>query len=973
MSVIESYYAYQRDVIAKYGEKTVVLFQLGKFYDIFEWDLPERKIGLVWELKENLPLFESVRITKYNGGEHQHDLKHPYMLGFPEQSYTQYCNVLLHADYTVVKVEQVGDGEKCKSRSITEVLCKSLNINKIENLNVISNYVVALFVDVVEYIPQKPEHSISLIGCSSVDLSTGEMHISEYFSTTDNPTFSVKETYRFLSTYKPQDLIIYIRMSNKTQCSDIYEKYLTIELETRKIRRTIIRSEIPKDFLKTAYQDQVFQKVFGNEKKLEYLYSKTYACISSVAILQFCYDHDENLVLRITPPKVTNSDQRLILTHNAIKQLNLVSNHDLDLNNKINSVFSVINYTATNMGKRKLHDTLLNPYTNPEKMQMYYDCINILLNDTQLLENIKLRLKGISDIAKLHRKILLARIQPSDFWTLYRSYKNCAECYNLVSNSQLRGTFYSKDNSLKSLFRKYLKYIKSTFNFQYIRDANIVDRTKIGFTHIFINAKKLDITLSTTKLLEIQEEYINLSQKLVEYKTKFDQIIIDAGKASSVKLDYDEKKREYNLLTVTTNYRYLNTKYKNLEKVAYKGGKIALFNKELKEILPRCGALRWKVERLLYKIYVDIIESIQNTYIKVFDYIVDFISELDYIVNGAICAKNNGYHKPNLVSDNKTSQVKVNDMRHPLSEKVSKYQYIPTDIDLTTKKGMLLYGANAGGKTTLARALALSVIFAQMGYYTAGEITFVPYKKIMTRLTGNDNIYKGYSSGQVEMMELNTILCEANLNTLVVGDEICRGTEIESGMAITIQTISQLTEVGSTFVFCTHMHSLPMYPIVKEVIDSNKLSVYHLDSYFDEVNRVIIYNRKLVAGSGERNYGIRFAQSVGLPSQFIESADKIRRDLLGIKEEIVSTKKSRYNSKKYVDRCELCGVGLDLTTHHIEEQNLADTNGMINHFHKNAVFNLMILCNQCHTTLHKNNQKVKVLQTVSKSTKKIST
>jgi DNA mismatch repair protein MutS len=196
-----------------------------------------------------------------------------------------------------------------------------------------------------------------------------------------------------------------------------------------------------------------------------------------------------------------------------------------------------------------------------------------------------------------------------------------------------------------------------------------------------------------------------------------------------------------------------------------------------------------------------------------------------------------------------------------------------------------------------------------------------------------------------------------------VGDELCRGTESLSGAAITIGALEWLCEKGTSFIFSTHLHNIPTEKRIINLINNNKLSIYHLTTNYDHSLETLIYDRKLKEGPGESIYGIEVAKSLDIKNDFIKSALTIRKELVGESNSFLNTKKSRYNSNIYVDECNYCKKRTNLQTHHIKEQSMADKNGLIDHTHKNNSSNLIVLCQGCHQYLHSNGRHLNQLVT----------
>ena len=173
---------------------------------------------------------------------------------------------------------------------------------------------------------------------------------------------------------------------------------------------------------------------------------------------------------------------------------------------------------------------------------------------------------------------------------------------------------------------------------------------------------------------------------------------------------------------------------------------------------------------------------------------------------------------------------------------------------------------------------------AQSGNYVpCEEFVYYPYNYLFTRILGNDNIFKGLSTFAVEMSELRTILKNATQNSIILGDELCSGTESTSALSIFVSSLERLHFINCTFLFATHFHEILEYEEIKN-LDSVK--TYHMSVIFDREKNKLIYDRKLKNGTGEMMYGIQVAQSLDLEDEFIERCYEIR---------------NKYNEKNYVD------------------------------------------------------------------------
>jgi DNA mismatch repair protein MutS len=331
-------------------------------------------------------------------------------------------------------------------------------------------------------------------------------------------------------------------------------------------------------------------------------------------------------------------------------------------------------------------------------------------------------------------------------------------------------------------------------------------------------------------------------------------------------------------------------------------------------------------------------------------------------------AKKYNYCKPNIVKSDK-SFVDAKQLRHCLIEQFQINEtYVSNDIVLGDGEtdGILLYGTNAVGKTSFIRALGIAVIMAQSGLYVpCSAFNYMPYKYIFTRIIGNDNIFKGLSTFAVEMSELRTILKLSDQNSLILGDELCSGTETLSAISIFVAGIQKLHKCSSSFIFATHLHEIVDYT---EITSLQSVKQKHMEVIYNKEKDMLIYDRKLKDGPGNSMYGLEVCKSLSLPQDFLDAAYEIRMKYHPETNSILSLKTSRYNAKKIVGMCEKCGVRPGKEVHHMQYQKDADiSSGLIINcdgiMHKNNIANLLTICEECHDEIHRNNTKLKKVKT----------
>ena len=334
--------------------------------------------------------------------------------------------------------------------------------------------------------------------------------------------------------------------------------------------------------------------------------------------------------------------------------------------------------------------------------------------------------------------------------------------------------------------------------------------------------------------------------------------------------------------------------------------------------------------------------------------VINFIQEIDVLNNKAFLAKSYNYCKP-VIKDNENSYVHANKLRHPLIEHIETNEtYVSNDVNLGENKdqGILLFGTNAVGKTSLIKSLGIAVIMAQAGMYVPCEkMIYMPYKYIFTRIIGNDNLFKGLSTFGVEMSELRVILNNCNNRSLILGDELCSGTEIDSALAIFISGLETMKKVNSTFIFATHFHQIKDFDEIKNM---NNVSLKHMKVLYNHELQKLVYDRKLQNGPGESIYGLEVCKSLNMPDDFIKRCYDIRNKIIGDTNNVLSFKITKYNKEKVKGMCEFCNIEKASEIHHLQYQKDANKNDYINNtFHKNHKANLASICEKCHVNLHR--------------------
>jgi DNA mismatch repair protein MutS len=386
----------------------------------------------------------------------------------------------------------------------------------------------------------------------------------------------------------------------------------------------------------------------------------------------------------------------------------------------------------------------------------------------------------------------------------------------------------------------------------------------------------------------------------------------------------------------------------------------------LDSICRKITHLRQNMDTQIQCAYWKIVDKFESEMFSSLNRIIQYTSLLDVIICKVHLAKTYHYCCPQIVLENQDQENKSFDksfveataIRHVLIEHIQQNElYVTNDLFIgnSDPDGILLYGTNAVGKTSLIRALGVAIIMAQSGMFVpCSQFRYKPYHSIYSRILGNDNLFKGLSTFAVEMSELRIILKYADKNSFILGDELCSGTETESALSIFMASLQELHEKKCSFLFATHFHEIVDYEELKEL---SRIHLKHLEVRYDAEHDCLVYDRKLKSGSGNRNYGLEVCKSLYLSNVFLEKAYAIRRKYYPENEGSLSKNTSRYNHKKIQGKCEMCQEKLGEEVHHLNPQKNADSSGYIGSFHKNHVANLMNICSKCHDDIHSKEER----------------
>ena len=982
INIHEEYLQIHEKQIKKYGPKTIVLMQVGSFHECYSTETRGPDLFAISNILNIVCTRKDKSISKI-------DEKNPFLLGFTSVALHKYLKILIDNNFIVVVIDQVTPAPN-PQRKITGIYSKSTFI---DNISVENNYLMTLYFETNSSL-NSTKSNIS-VGMGAVDISTGHVYWYEAHGTGIlNENESWEEAQRFYHHFRPVELIIYQinNIQNITTTNSIKTNANTNTNANAKIniaeklnlipnQIVVTYTKINPEFAKISYQTKLLRKIYpecGMESPISYLNLEKYPCaiIALINSFEYIYQHNENLIKELKSPEYFNEHKYMLLGNNAQYQLNIVDYYNWEkIDTKIHSLNAVVNNCLTSMGKRMLKERLCAPYTDTKTIETYYELTELILK-LQLWEETRSYLKEISDLDKLFRKLSIRFIQPYEMYQIYNSLVNVVKIIKLLSNSDFKKELYKMFSKTQiKHFIDSINQIETKFDIEILKVSNLVEiKNSFYLSGVYSDLDELSNDIENNigmieKLSKVLEEMCPDVTLTIKHNDR-DGYYLNTTKIRGEKLEKEllKQKKNFKLGNKDIEYDELVFKYQTSTcKISYHG--LSTHSDEIDELYSK---LDEKIKQYFLqdttKWYFDNHEILTK--------LIDMIVKLDLITNNAFTSVKYHYVKPILKTDT-DSFVHATNLRHPIIERIIDYEYIPHDVQLDNSiRGNMIYGVNSCGKSSLMKAVGISLIMAQCGLFVPSDtFEYGIFDSIYTRISGGDNLFIGQSSFVIEMNELRTILKKSTPRSLIIGDEICKGTEYLSANAIVASSIIKLVDLEAKFLFATHLHELIQIDEIKE-LDTIKFFYLSVENNNDE----LIFNRKMVEGTGEQIYGIMVAQYILNDKNFINKAIEIKNKLLeksGTNTKLLSDKKSVYNKEIYMDSCVICGSQNKLESHHINMQKdfISDVNGQINknkkHIVKDSKANLIVLCSNCHDNLHSGNFTINGLVKSSKGVKAI--
>ena len=818
----------------------LLLFRVGDFYETFGEDAirTSKILGIV--------------LTKRGNGSESETA----LAGFPHHSLDAYLPKLVRAGERVAICDQLEDPKFAQGivkRGVTELVTPgvSFNDNVLEARH--NNYLAAIhFAD-------------KFCGLALLDISTGE------FTCTQGEMAYIE---KLIQSFNPAE-ILFCKNSKANYFGTFGERYNTFQLDDWVFSYEFAFEKLVGHF-KTANL-----KGFGIE-------NMQHAIVAAGTVLHYLAETEHNELGHITKITRLEAEQYVWLDRFTIRNLELVyAQQEGGM-----PLIDVLDHTITPMGARLLRKWVVLPLKIKAQIEERLQSVEMFVQKPILLDNICYHLKPIGDLERLISKVAVGRISPREMVTLKRALQKMGPIKNLLQEKQLEAIDDEQDAPAPELI------VPDLFTVIIEKPEKQIDKVEINHTESSILQKYADQINPCAYLLDKIESTLRDDAPLTSnqggmIKTGIDATLDElhqlayAGKDFLAKLQMKEAARSgIPSLKIAFNKvfgYYLEVSNAHKDKVPNDWiRKQTLVNAEryitpeLKEYEDKILTAEEKIYALEQKIFQELIVAAAD-YVNHIQQNAAVIAKLDALLSFAKVSKKNNYAKP-IISDDKLLQIKEG--RHPVIELALPLgeSYVPNDLllDNDSQQIIIITGPNMAGKSALLRQTALIVLMAQIGCYVpATEAHIGIVDKIFTRVGASDNLSRGESTFMVEMTETASILNNLSDRSLILMDEIGRGTSTYDGVSIA-WSIAEFLHNHPSFrpktLFATHYHELNELAKDFERVKNYNVSV-------KEMGNKVVFLRKLKEGGSEHSFGIHVAAMAGMPQQIVLRAGTIMASL----------------------------------------------------------------------------------------------
>lgn len=881
-----------------YGPRTALLYQVGGFFEIYDTEnlTTGRSQANIREIADLCQL--SLTVHPVEGNEQT------LFGGFPEHALAKFERIMVLAGFTVVVVVQKkGRTGAVEERVVDHISSPGCYVEGIKERRLVGC--------VVESLGGPAALRRVYWAAAALDIATGRVWFVEG-SDRDR-------LHQFLCTHPPSELLLWsdglpaanaLTDSLKTICDAVHLRCLASA--------------------SVALEESALAKVWPVKSLQLGQMPQARRCLA--ALMDFAREHVPSALKQMALPEAWLPSHEVRLGNAALEQLGLLS-----LSGRSSeSLLGLMDKCRSIAGRRLMRARLMRPVSDIAALKASTAAIAAVASPTteQTAETERC-LRSLYDTSRLFRRLELGSATLADMACILRSYESTQALLNVWSGSS-----------------KLKEYLTSVFAI-WDTDATV----ELGRNGP-IPAKQLPF------LDGVHPELWTLFNKGLAIRAEVDALCeswSSLGRSTPEKLHVDDA--EGGGFRITGTKRRITAAHAVLRDggdltvtiTPYKSSAI-LESATLEAISARHRAWHTEWSSVWLAAWsatcADFVERGRAHQIE----IERWCASLDVSWTVSRLAAEWNWVYPEYV-DSDDGWIKAEGLRHPILEQIhTQVPYVPHDICLTAESplntnehvaaGFLLYGMNASGKSSLMKAVGLCTLLAQCGFpVPARRFRLSPFTAIFTRILGNDNLWAGLSSFAVEMTEFREILQYADNRSLILGDELCAGTESLSATALVAAGVEVLAARDSKFVFATHLHELAALPDIRALAH---VKAVHLKVHYDEMADRLVYDRTLAQGSGSSLYGLEVCRALDLPAGYLDRATSLRKTLSGWQAPHVSS----YSPDAVVESCAVCGASSSLEMHHIVPQAAFSDKKVKTQAIKDAASNLACLCAKCHDEHH---------------------
>lgn len=796
--------------LKKKHSDTLLLFRLGDFYEGFDEDA--KKLSKV------------LGLTLTHRGEGENRLP---MAGIPYHALKNYLPKLIKAGIKVAIADQLEEpkpGQLVK-RDVTKIVTAGTIMDENELDPDKNNYIASIYL-----IKKK---GFEIWGLAYADITTSEFKAIDYIQRTNNipPSELVMDLFRI----DPKEILLPSSIFNEIK--KLFPNFIYQKIDDR----SYFINDLKKDLL--VHLDSTSFKSHG----LEDLES---SLISAGKLLEYLKSNRLDRMSKLMPLKRANNDDHMYLDESTIRNLELL--YPLRGSDDRRTLYSVINECRTPMGQRLLRSFVIRPLIKKHLIEKRQDCVSIIYDDNDLNNDITKYLSEISDLERIISKITGKSANARDLLFLSSSVSSALSLINRIQTTKLIEKIdHILPNDILGILKSDVVDLINT---------SIKEDPAVNITEGDIINKGYDLELDKLRS-EVESGKNNIKN--------FEQKEIKRTGISSLKVRYnsvfgyyieitrsnlDKAPKEYiRKQTLVNAERYITEELKVWEDKILNGSQL--------------------INDMEYKIFEEIRKKIVAQYQNILE-LSQLISHIDVYNNFASIAKKRSYIKPSILDIDQDTLVL--NSRHPVVEVFIPESFIPNDISfkINDSELIILTGPNMAGKSTYIRQVALIFLLAQIGsFIPASKASMCITDRIFTRVGASDDLAGGESTFMVEMLETANILNNATNRSLLILDEVGRGTSTYDGLAIAWSIIEYIVNnIKTRTLFATHYHDLL---IMEDLF--NTVKNYNIEVKESEGD--VLFLHKIVKGGLDKSYGIHVAKLAGLPSKVISRALKVQEQL----------------------------------------------------------------------------------------------